>query len=247
MTVRVRPAPRCAKLVGKGSRKEPSPVVPAACPHDDASRGGPFLTDAGGAPVVSIVSDDPDQVEDDLGSGALACPSCGARLRRWWYARSRPLRDLEGEKVLRPRRARCTSPSCGKTHVLLPDATLLRRRDHVEVIGAAILGRALGSTRGAIASSLDRHEDTVRGWLRAFRRQAEAIRAHFTRLAYALDPLLDPIEPTGRPFNDALAALGAAARAGALRLGRSDPWRLASRLSCGMLLSNTNIPWRSAG
>ena len=42
----------------------------------------------------------------------------------------------------RPRRARCQE--CRRTHVVLPDRTLLRRLDRVEVIGAALTDAACG-------------------------------------------------------------------------------------------------------
>ena len=81
------------------------------------------------------------------------------------------------EERIHPRRSICAQcgGGRGKTHVLLPDSSLIRRRDHVEVIVSAIEARAAGESRASIAERLGRHEDTVRGWLRAFARNAEAI------------------------------------------------------------------------
>ena len=97
---------------------------------------------------------------------------------------------------------------------------LVRRRDHVEVIVSAIEAKAGGESRARIASRLGRHVDTVRGWLRAFARNAEAIRSLFTRWALALDPLGAPIEPEQSAFGDALSAIGVAVRASVLRFGQ---------------------------
>ena len=181
-------------------------------------------------------------VEAELVGGGLACPRCGGGLRPWGRARQRFLRCAGGGLVLRrPRRARCRG--CAVTHVLLPDLCLLRRRDEVAVIGAAIEAKAAGRGHRPIAASLGLHPSTVRGWLRCFVRGAEAIRAHFTRWAYALDPQLGPVEPGGGGVGDALEAIGLAARAFRLRLGRRPLWPLASALSGGLLLCNTSCPF----
>jgi hypothetical protein len=89
------------------------------------------------------------------------------------------------------------------------------------------------------AARLGRDRFTVRNWLRSFSRLAEAVRAHFIAFAYALDPDLPPIEPTGDALRDALAALGVAVRAAIQRYGPCSVWPQAARLSNGRLLSNT--------
>jgi hypothetical protein len=139
---------------------------------------------------------------------------------------------------LRPRRARCRA--CAGTHVLLSEIVLLRRRDEVSVIGAAIEASVAGEGYRRIAARLGACADTVRGWLRRFVRRAGLVRAHFTRLAVVLDPEVGPIAPTGSRVADALEAIAVAGRAWVLRFGPADPWRVASRLSAGMLLSNTS-------
>lgn len=198
--------------------------------------------------MTAIVDADEDKVEADLLAGRLACPDCKARLSPWGHARCRPVRRGAEEEHIRPRRSICTQcgGTRGKTHVLLPDSTLIRRRDHVEVIVSAIEAKAAGESRASIASRLGRHKDTVRGWLRAFARNAEAIRSCFTRWAGALDPLCEPIEPESSAFKDALSAIGVAVRAAVLRFGPRPASSLVSVLSFGALLCNTDIPLSGA-
>jgi hypothetical protein len=132
---------------------------------------------------------------------------------------------------------------CRKTDVLLGVWGLLRRRDDVGTIGAALEAKAAGDGHRKIAKALGCEKDTVRGWLRAFGRAAEAIRAHFTRWAYVLDAELGPIVPTGDVFSDAVSAVGVAARAAVLRGGPMPAWQVAARLSGGALLCNTSRPF----
>jgi hypothetical protein len=131
------------------------------------------------------------------------------------------------------------------THVLLSDVALLRRRDEVSVIGAAIEAKVAGEGYRRIASRLGVHADTVRGWLCRFAERAGLVRAHFTRCAVALDPELGAVLPAGSGIADALEAVAVAARAWVLRFGGGDPWRVASRLSGGVLLATRApaYPW----
>lgn len=177
-------------------------------------------------------------VEAELVGGGLSCPSCRGVLGPWGHGRERVLRCLSGQRLLRPRRARCRE--CAGTHVLLPDWVLSRRRDGVAVIGAAIEAKVGGEGHRPIAGRLGVHADTVRGWLRRFAERAERIRAHFTRWAVALDAELGALGPAGGGVADALEAVAIAARAWVLRFGPSDPWQIASRLSGGVLLGNTS-------
>jgi len=130
---------------------------------------------------------------------------------------------------------------------LLAEDCLLRRRDAVRVIGAALVAKAFGHGHRRIARDLGRVAETVRNWLRRFAAGAEAIRSFFTVLAHDLDPLLGAIEPAGSAFADAVEAIAAAARAAVGRLGPRGPWSFASAASAGRLLSNTNCPWAGAG
>ncbi len=176
------------------------------------------------------------RVEADLWGGRLACPCCAGELGPWGHATARPVRGAGGRlRWLRPRRAICRA--CRVTHVLLPDLCLLRRRDEVAVIGAALLAKVAGEGHRVIARRLGVVEDTVRGWLRRFGRDARQIRAHFVRWAFALDPELGPLAPAGGAFADAMAVIGVACRAFVLRFGPQQVWPLVARLSGGALLS----------
>lgn len=86
------------------------------------------------------------RVEFELVGGVLSCPSCRGMLRPWGCARERVVRGSGGDLVLVPRRAKCRG--CEGTHVLLPDLALLRRRDEVAVIGAAIEAKVAGGGTG---------------------------------------------------------------------------------------------------
>jgi hypothetical protein len=174
-------------------------------------------------------------VEAELVAGALSCPSCRGALGPWGYARERVLRCRSGDRLLRPRRGRCRG--CAGTHVLLPELAVVRRQDEVSVIGAAIEANVAGEGYRRIAGRLGAHADTVRGWLRRFAERAELLRAHFTGCAVVLDPELGPVLPAGSGVADALEAIAVAARAWVLRFGPGDPWRVASRLSGGLLLA----------
>ena len=87
----------------------------------------------------------------------------------------------------------------------------------------------------------------MRGWLRRFAANAEAVRAFFTVLAHDLDPMLAPLVSTPTALGDAMEAIAGAARAASLRLAPVKPWHFASAASGGRLLSNTGWPWAAAG
>ena len=81
---------------------------------------------------------------------------------------------------------------------------------------------------------------TVRGWLRAFARNAETARSVFTALLVELDPLHGPIRPAGTVFADAVEVVGAVVAAARRRLGvvgAVSPWQLASAVTDGRLLA----------
>jgi hypothetical protein len=175
------------------------------------------------------------RVEAERVAGALSCPSCRGVLGPWGHARERVLRCRAGDRLLRPRRGRCRG--CAGTHVLLPDAALLRCQDEVSVIGEAIEANVAGDGYRRIAGRLGVCPDTVRGWLRRFVERAELIRVHFTRCAVVLDPELGAVVPAGSGVADALEAIAVAARAWVLRFGPAGAWEVASRLSGGLLLA----------
>jgi hypothetical protein len=100
---------------------------------------------------------------------------------------------------------------------------------------------------------------TVRGWLRVFARNGEAVRSLFTALLVQLDPLTGPLPVhPGGVVADAVEAVGACAAAARRRLGpvgAVSPWQLAAAVTGGRLLApelaavsiNTSRPLGNAG
>ena len=64
--------------------------------------------------------------------GRFCCPNCETGLRPWGHGAQREWRLADRSEQHRPRRSSCRA--CATTHVLVPEDTLLRRRDGVEVI-----------------------------------------------------------------------------------------------------------------
>jgi hypothetical protein len=142
--------------------------------------------------------------------------------------------------------------------VLLGVSCLLRRADGVEVIGAALRRKATGAGYRPTAVLLCRPVSTVRGWLRAFARNAEVVRSLFTGLVVQLDPLSAPLPSSPSVFADAVEAVGACAAAARRRLGvvgAVSAWQLAAAVTNGGLLAatlraqliNTSWPLGAAG
>ncbi len=190
--------------------------------------------------LLLIVGTDELEVERALSVGELGCPGCGGRLRSWGFGRWRVVRCRGRVWRRRPRRSRCCG--CGVTHVLISSDTLLRRRDAVGVIGAALVAKAAGVGHRMVAVLSGVPVSTARGWLRRFAVNAEPVRVWFTVLAHDLDPLLAPITAMATVVGDAVEAIGVAARAASLRLGPVEAWLFASSASRGRLLSNTGWP-----
>ena len=195
-----------------------------------------------------IVADDRVVVEADLALGRLLCPRCGVGvLGGWGCARLREVQTCTGVRRLRPRRGRCRDRGCGATHVLLPDACLVRRVYAAEVIGEALLSIGREGYRRA-GERLGVPGETVREWRRRFGARAELIAAHFLRWARALDASLDPPVWQGSVIGDALEAIGVCVRLASLVLARRAVWSWASALTAGGLLSiNTSSPWPVPG
>lgn len=188
-----------------------------------------------------IVGIDAAAVEMDLIGGRLGCPACGSVLRPWGHGVEREVRLLGGSDRRRFRRSMCGA--CGATHVLVPEDTLMRRRDGVEVVGAALTAKARGDGHRRIAADLGRPASTVRGWLRRFAVMAAALREHFTRWAHALDPGHDRRSPGGSDFFDAVEAVGVLGVVAVRRFGPRRAWLLASVVTGGCLLGNTTSPF----
>jgi hypothetical protein len=128
--------------------------------------------------------------------------------------------------------------------VLVPEDTLLRRRDGAEVIGTALRERAEGKSHRRIASGLGRAPSTVQGWLQAFAARAVALREHFVRWAHALEPGHDRRSAGGSDFFDAVDAIGVLGIVAVRRFGPRPVWSLASFLTGGLLLYNTRWHFR---
>jgi hypothetical protein len=192
---------------------------------------------------VIIVGTDSTVVEKALCTGALSCPDCSGRLQPWGYGTEREVRFLNRSERRRPRRSICRP--CKRTHILLPEDTLARRRYSLEVIGTALTAKALGSDHRKIAADLGAWFpcSTVRDWLRRFSLGAVAIYEHFTRWAYSLDPSHDRLSPGGSDFSDAIEAIGVLGVVAVRRLGPRSPWSLACVVTGGGLLCNTSSLW----
>ena len=188
------------------------------------------------------VADDPRRVENELAAGELFCPGCGGQLGPWGWARSRELRDRQSRR-LRPRRSRCRA--CASTHVLVPTCGLLRRRDAIEVIGAALVAKQVGQGHRAIATTLGVPASTVRGWLRRFTARAEDLRVMATVWALRVAPMHPRIDPRGSPFADALEALGLAGFAHVREVHRArSGWHVVAALTGTLMLAPQLLPTR---
>jgi hypothetical protein len=190
---------------------------------------------------VLIVGTDAGGVETDLVAGRLACPVCGAGLRPWGHSADREVRQLDAVERRRFRRSICAV--CAVTHVLMPEDTLVRRRDSAAVVGAALVAKANGKGHRTIAETLSRPASTVRGWLRRFATMAERLREHFTRWAHAMDPAHDRRSSGGDGFCDAVEAIGVLGLVAVRRFGPRPVWSLASVVTGGGLLANTSALW----
>jgi len=194
---------------------------------------------------VLIVGTDAAAVEIELAAWRLCCPDCSAQLRPWGHAGERDVRG-PGAVITRRRPRRSICRACRATHVLSAEDTLRRRRDTVEVIGTALVGKARGQGRRSIAAALGLHPSTVAGWLRRFALMAGAIRQHFTRWAAVLGPGHGPLAPTGSAFSDAVEAIGMVGIVAVRRFGPRPVWSLASALTGGGLLATRAHPYPPA-
>ncbi len=190
---------------------------------------------------VSVVAN-PNVLEAALAVGEVCCPGCGGPLARWGFAREREVRMLDGVRSLRPRRARCGP--CETTHVLLPAWSVPRRRDGAEVIGQALVLKANGAGHRTIARRLERPPGTVRGWLRAGARRADALRLCGVKWTVALSEDLGRPWLADSPLQSALDALGRAAIGWRLRSGvvAATPWELIVAITGGLLFGRPRDP-----
>jgi transposase-like protein len=191
---------------------------------------------------VLIVGTDESAVEADLVNGRLNCPNCGSGLRPWGHVVERDVRSVAMTERRSFRRSICRS--CGGTHVLVHEDTLVRRRDSAEVVGMALVAKARGDGHRRIARALGRPASTVRGWLRRFASRAGVIREHFTRWAHVVDPTHDDRAVGESGFSDAVSAIGVLGMVAVRRFGPRPVWSMASVVTGGGLLSNTSSPFR---
>jgi len=174
-------------------------------------------------------------IEPALLAGRICCPDCGAPLAPWGHAREREVRMRYGGRLLRPRRGHCGR--CDSTHVLLPATVVPRRRDCTQVIGQALFAAACGAGHRTIAAELDRPPGTVRGWLRAFGRRAEALARCGWRWAISLGDEVPCRWPDRSPVAYAVEALRRAYEWWVERFGRTaDFWELLVAMTGGHLL-----------
>ena len=178
------------------------------------------------------------RVESRLLGGEIVCPGCPGVLAPWGWARPRSVR---GVGSLRPRRARCAG--CLVTHVLLPVTVLLRRADAAGVIWAGLLARAVGRGHRPIGVLLGVPASTVRGWLRRMASRLESVRVHYLLVAHLAGVDLAVPKALGSPWQDVVAAVGAATTAVTGRFGTAGvigpvtAWQVVSASTGGRLLS----------
>jgi hypothetical protein len=189
-----------------------------------------------------IIARDEELAQLALTDGTLGCPhsACGGSVYRDGYARTRRVRIREsGQRELRPQRVACRR--CGRTNVLLPAWCVPGRCDDAETIGVALLAATQGQGHRSIAARLGRPATTVRGWLRAARNNADALRARAWSLQGQVEPQSEArVRPTGTPLGDALSGLAEAAAAAKRRFGAdryaTSLWEHIVLISGGRLL-----------
>lgn len=194
-----------------------------------------------------IIVRDEELAQRALSAGTLACPhaGCDGIVYRDGRARARRVRTREGgERELRPQRVACRR--CGRVNVVLPAWCVPGRCDDAETIGVALLAAAEGRGHRSIAARLGRPATTVRGWLRAARSHAEALRVRAVVLQHEIEHESERRRPTGSPLGDALAALGAAAAAAKRFFGAglcaTSLWEFVVLISGGRLLRPRHQP-----
>ena len=120
----------------------------------------------------------------------------------------------------------------------MPPATVVpRRRDCTQVIAQALFAAAGGAGHRMIAAELDRPPGTVRGWLRAFGRRAEALARCGWRWAISLGEEPPRRWPAESPLAYGLEALRWAYEGYVESFGRTaDFWELLVAMCGGHLL-----------
>jgi len=123
------------------------------------------------------------------------------------------------------------------THVLLEASCLVRRCVGVEVIGEVLRLSASGVGARGCAARLGRSWETVRGWLRAGRRNAVVAVAVVTGVLVEVDRLAPAPTSAGNVLGDLVEVVGLLGRAVAGRFGLVvSPWAVVSVVTGGLLL-----------
>ena len=171
------------------------------------------------------------RVAAELNGHRLLCPRCGGVLQPWGYGRQRVVRRSGAYERFRPRRSRCAA--CRQTHVLLPDRTLLRRLDHVDAIGSALVETATGAGYRKVARRLRVPPSTVRRWISRF-----VVRAPSLLTLVPANSIVDPSTLERRLLiRKAIEALRSAGDAGDGGGGGGGPsWQQISVSTAGSFL-----------
>ena len=194
------------------------------------------------------VNGDRDVVERQLGSGELACPSCGGVLGGWGNAVTRPVRLADGGgELVTPRRSRCRG--CRATHVLLPADLWSQRRYGAAVIMTVLVLAAQAAAAGRAAARpwlrvpgrrRQVPASTARSWRSRFSSRASVLREQLAGLLprVSQEEAARPLA-AGSPAGDCLAALEAVTRGLRDRLGMAGlaPHEAAAHLSGALWLA----------
>jgi len=184
-----------------------------------------------------MVNADSVVVESQIDNGEFCCPSDGAVLRKWGWARPRRVRGLNEQVV--PRKLHC--PVCKTTQVLLPETLLLRKGCSTELVGQMLELAARGLGFRPIARRFAVPESTVRRLLRTVRGNVRAVVALLAVQVRQFDPLAPSGKASAGGSAGALvAAVGSLVEAVRIRFPDKvgvAPWLSLSKASMGRFAS----------
>ncbi len=164
-----------------------------------------------------IFAVDADAARQAVGRRRLGCPEpgCAGRLHPWGSAQARRVAVALGTTVqVTPDRVRCGH--CRVSHVVLPAWYMPRRGHGVEVVGQALLGKAVdGQGHRRVAQTLGLAQGTVRGWLRGAARTASQLTAQAVRAVGVSADVWAQRSTRRYPAGELTAAIDALARAAA--------------------------------
>jgi hypothetical protein len=114
------------------------------------------------------------------------------------------------------------------------------------VIGEVLRAGAGGAGFRKIAALVGRPGETVRGWLRAGRRNAVAAVGVVMRVLLQIEPLAPPPVPRSLPLAGLVEVVGLLGSAVGRRFGPGrvvSPWQVAAAVTGGLLLSPGLASW----